>query len=107
MNPIDFINALRKTDEHIELIYTNGGCYQFSKLLKAMYPESESRIDMLKGHVVTMIEGEHYDITGVVKGIYLPLTKEDEEMCEKWSFSNNYAPYRECPVCEEPVFFNQ
>ena len=104
MKPVDFITTLRDSDLYIRNIYLSGGCYQFYKVLKTIFHDSMPYINTAKDHIVTKIDGEFYDITGVVQGEYFPLTKEDVLMCEKWSFSKNYWLYRECPNCEEPVF---
>ncbi|MDC3414288.1 hypothetical protein [Terrihalobacillus insolitus] len=103
IKPIDFISVLKKSDVYIEQIYLNGGCYQFYKILRTMFPSAKPYINANKNHVVTMIDGYFYDITGKVFGNYLPLTKDDEKMCKKWSFSKNYWLYKECPNCEEPI----
>ena len=102
--PDTFIQAVRESDLYIKNIYLSGGCYQFFKILKTVFVESEPYINETKDHVVTKIRNEFYDITGVVKGKFSPLEDEEIDMCEKWSFSKNYWLYRECPNCEEPVF---
>lgn len=103
MKPESLIKALRETDDYIEKIYLNGGCYQFYRFLKAVYPEAEPYIKWDKNHVVTKIGKNFYDITGRVDGIYYPLTGEDVEMCEKWTFAGRNWLYRECPNCGEYI----
>jgi len=106
LKPIDFISAVRNSDFYIEKIYLNGACYQFYEVLKTIFPNAEPHIDSLKGHIVTKIDGEFYDITGRVTGEYFPLTQDDKLMCEEWGFSKSYWLNRECPNCEEliPVY---
>lgn len=104
MKPDDFISSLRDTDLYIEKIYLNGGCYQFSKLLKSVFSEGETFINEAKNHVATKIDGIFYDIAGITTERFFPLTKEDELMCEQWSFSKDYWLYRVCENCDEPVF---
>lgn len=103
MNPEVLIKALRDTDGYIEKIYLNGGCYQFYKFLKVVYPEAKPYMSLDKLHVVTRIKNDFYDITGRVNGTYLPLTEEDIKDCEKWSFSKRNWLYRECPNCGECI----
>lgn len=103
LKPEVLIKALRETDGYIEKIYLNGGCYQFYKFLKTVYPTAKPYISLDKQHVVTMIESVYYDITGKVSGMFYPLSKEDEAMCEKWSFAKRHWLYMECPNCGEFV----
>lgn len=98
-----FINALRNTDPYIEKIYLNGGCYQFYKLLKAVYPSAKPYITQDKQHIVTKIGLNFYDITGQVSGRFSPLNSTDAEMCETWSFARCNWLYKECPNCGEYV----
>ena len=103
MSPEDFIRALRETDFYIQMIYLHGGCYSFSKFLKSVYPEAQPYINASKDHVVTIINGVFYDIRGIVYGDFVPLSKQDAELCEKWSFSRNNWLYRRCPNCDEEI----
>ena len=103
MKPEALIKALRDTDGYIEKIYLNGGCYQFYKFLKAVYPKAEPYITQDKQHVVSKIGSRFYDITGKTDGAFSPMTDKDIEMCEGWSFSRRNWLYRECPNCGEYV----
>lgn len=103
IEPINFINTLRDSDSYIKTIYLYGGCYQFFKVLKTVFPNAVPYINQEKNHVVTMIDGNYYDITGITNGKYQPLTKDDISRCEKWSFSRNYWLNKECPNCDEPI----
>ena len=103
MKPESLIKALRETDGYIKIIYLNGGCYQFYRFLKAVYPKAEPYISQDKQHIVTKIGSRFYDITGRVHGEYYPLIGEDTEMCEKWTFAGRNWLYRECPNCGEYV----
>ncbi|WP_442636489.1 hypothetical protein [Rossellomorea marisflavi] len=104
MKPIDFIKALRESDDYIATIYMNGSCYKFFELLKKIYPQSVPLIDEDKGHIVTEIDGVKYDVTGEVDGEFFTLTKDDLIMCQRWNFANSYWLKRDCPNCDEPVF---
>ena len=103
LNPIDIINVMRNSDSYIEDIYLNGGCYQFYKILKTIFPGAQPYINERKDHIATLIDNNLYDITGKVEGVFSELTKNEETNCEKWSFAENYWLYKECPHCEEYV----
>lgn len=103
---LQFIKALRSTDQYIGDIYTRGGCYQFFLLLKKLYPEAVPYINHKKNHVATLINGKLYDICGVVKNqsTWKRLTKRDEQKVMQWSFHKyNCIQIKECPFCEEPI----
>lgn len=98
------INVIRNSDKYIETIYMKGGCYQFFKILKALYPEALPLIDIEKDHIVTRINGINYDITGIVSGNYIEMTLDDVETAKGWSFSRTMAlSVGECEFCEEPI----
>ena len=104
MSTLTFITALRESDPYIQNIYLSGGCYQLYKILKTLYADAVPYLNADKDHIVTRIDGQFYDITGIVTGAFTPLSADDVAMCEKWSFARNYWLYRDCPQCEEPVF---
>lgn len=58
---------------YAEYIYTNGGCYRFHKILKAVFPTAIpcyfGHEDIIIEHVVTKLDGKYYDITGEIKDI--------------------------------------
>jgi hypothetical protein len=98
-----FITALRQTDHYIEMIYLNGACYQLHLLLKK-YVDCDPLINTEKNHVVTQFKGKLFDITGEVKGEYLPMTEKDIEIASGWSFNKTkMIQIGECQVCEEPI----
>lgn len=101
-----FLEVLRNSDFFIREIYTHGGCYQLYKVLKVLFPDAMAyTIDMR--HVATMIDGELWDIDGVVhedEERYFPMSEQEMKVAENWSFAkNNDLYYGECPVCEEPI----
>ena len=101
---IDIINALRKSDPYIETIYTQGGCYQLHLFLKALYPEALPVLDKTFAHVGTVIDGQCYDIRGVVGWSWYVMDNEEVAIAEKWSFARSQMlQLGECPVCEEPL----
>ncbi len=100
-----FINAIRQTDQYIEMIYMNGACYQFHLLLKTFFPECEPYISKEKDHVITKYAGRYYDITGEVSGNwYTPMTESEIDMASGWSFHRTKViQIGECPACGEPI----
>ncbi len=115
LEPIEFIEALRKSDGYIETIYTFGGCYQFYKILKLLYPDAEgykvknNKDDKDYTHIVTKIKGKFYDIIGEVQledyfGYEL-IKEKDIEIFEGWSFSENACLSKKCPSCSEDIIF--
>ena len=104
IQPIEFIETLRETDNYIKDIYMNGGCYQFHLLLKKLYPQAEPYIDENKWHVITEINGDFYDITGIVDPTgFKSMTYEDHLDAKEWSFyQNNLLMLDECDYCGSP-----
>ena len=100
-----FIKIIRNSDQYIEAIYTEGGCYQFHLILKHLFPSSEPWINASRDHVVTKYKGKLYDITGEVKnGRYTEMNDIDIIRSEGWSFCRTKAlQISECPACEEPI----
>ena len=113
-SPEKLIEALRKSDEYIKSIYLNGGCWQFYKFLKLLYPKAKPYKVSISGadidHIVTKIGNKYYDITGEVykKDFYLcsPVKSIDIETFEKWNFAKKNILYKECPYCGEQIFFD-
>lgn len=108
MNIEEFIKELRSTDEYIRIIYLNGGCYKFHKLLSKMYKNIIPYISNENNHIISRYKDRYYDIDGEVKNVkgYRELNESDIDMVEKWSFrKNNLLVLRECPNCDEPITF--
>ena len=100
------VNSLRKTDRYIEIIFTQGGCYQFHLFLKNIFPDAIPFIHQNKDHIISKIGNKFFDITGFVENEneYSPLKKSELEIVEKWSFSRTHLlQLKECPFCEEPL----
>lgn len=100
----EFLKTLKDSDFFIEFIFTRGSCYQLYKILKVLFPES---LPYYNGeHVITLIDGQYYDINGIrddYKSFHL-MSEQEMIEAEKWSFAkNNDLYYGECPVCEEPI----
>lgn len=108
MSILQFITALRESDEYIQHIYQCGGCYQFHLLLNKIFPGCVPLINQKKNHVVSLYDGTKYDITGIAPhDEYFYLTDEDMGKVVEWSFSgNNLINLSECPYCEEPLLYD-
>jgi hypothetical protein len=107
ITPEKFIELLRNSDEYIEVIYLNGGCYQFHLILKELFG-GEAWIKQAN-HIATMINNSLYDVTGEIdfeseKEYWIPLSDIGSTEPEKWSFSKKaMLKITECPVCKEPI----
>ena len=100
------ISLLKGCSRYIEPIMTEGSCYKFHLFLKSIYPQA---IPMFgDDHVVSEIDGLLYDINGLVlSGDYLPLSTNDIEMVEKFSFDRTMVlSIKECPHCDEPILYD-
>lgn len=111
MDVLKLIDAIRESDPSIATIYKNGGCYGFYKLLKAVYPNAIAMINTENDHVVALINGQLYDIDGVVKldgrTTYRAPEYKDFEMIERWSFAKNrFLTFGECAFCNEPLLIS-
>jgi hypothetical protein len=62
---LDFIKVIRESFKGSEIVYTQGSCYQFYKILKHVFPTAEAYYN--SDHVLTEIDGKFYDITGEVE----------------------------------------
>lgn len=62
---LEFIFLIRGSFIGSERVYTEGSCYQFYRILKDKFPESEAYYN--SDHVITKIQGRFYDITGEVE----------------------------------------
>lgn len=108
LSPEKFIEAIRESDEYMEMIFMNGGCYDFYKLLKTVYPRSKAYMVKLESldynHIITKIGKKYYDINGK-----FVMFDEDiapaKDTCKLWSFSRQKYIYRTCPECGEEVPF--
>ncbi len=104
----NIIKSLRESDCYIEAIFTQGGCYQFHLFLKALYPKAKPMFSEDKEHVVSLIHGDYYDITGKVSEFYDPMSQEQIKEAETWSFSRTqFLSLGECVNCEEPILITQ
>lgn len=104
MNIDSFITNLRKSDKYIEIIYMNGGCYQFHLLLKSLF-DCKAYITADKSHIVSKYNNKYYDIKGeFTEEIPTKLTEKEKSIAEKWSFHKHCKlKITDCPFCEEPL----
>lgn len=64
MTPLDLITAISASYKHADFVYQNGGCFQFHKILKTAFPDAIPYTS--HDHVISLIDGTFYDITGEV-----------------------------------------
>lgn len=96
IKPIDFIRLLRESFAGSEYVYTHGSCYQLYRILASLYPTAAAYYK--RGHIVTLIDGLFYDITGLVDGTgYAPHKEADGCHDFRFSLFNNGW---ECPACD-------
>lgn len=104
INPLFVINAIRETDPNIKMIFTNGSCYRFHLFLKKIWPDAIVVTNEKCTHVGSLIDGEVYDINGIISWSYRAMSDDEIKLAESWSFSNGrMMQIGECPACEEPI----
>ena len=64
-SPLDFITSIRESFKGSVDVYTKGSCYQFYLILKQVFPDAIAYYN--QDHVITLIDGKFYDITGEVQ----------------------------------------
>lgn len=79
MTPLEFIAAVREIYPS-RYAADSGGCLKFYRLLKMVFPEARGYYN--SEHVITEIEGDFYDIDGIVEnyGSYLPIDDFGDEL---------------------------
>lgn len=63
---LQVITAIRESHPDMVELYTRGQCYNFYKILAAVFPQAECYYDPIDGHVITKLGTRYYDITGEV-----------------------------------------
>jgi len=91
--PIEIIKAIRQSFGGSETIYLYGSCLHFFNILKSIFPEAKPYMAKSKGHIVSLINGEYYDISGAVKGDYIPADEEVLAALTKRKFDINDCSY--------------
>jgi len=61
---LKIIRAIRLSFLEAGIVYTQGACYGFYTILKAIYPTAEAYMTENKGHIISKIENRYYDIQG-------------------------------------------
>lgn len=57
--------CLRKVNNDMVVnMFTQGGCYQYHKMLKVVFPNAIAWYDPIEAHVYTEIDGRYFDIKG-------------------------------------------
>ncbi|MDC8832915.1 hypothetical protein [Alteromonas gilva] len=99
------IKALKGNEPYVESIFLRGGCYQFHLFLRTIFPAALPLISSADDHVISLIDGIGYDVTGVVEtDDYREMTASDVAIASDWSFSKTQAlSLGECRFCEEPI----
>ena len=104
ITPKQLIDAMRMTDKYIETIFTTGGCYQLHLMLQKIWPNAIPVINAGNDHVGSLINGDAYDINGIVDWKYRAMDDNDIATAERWNFADHsMMQIGECPVCEEPL----
>ena len=85
---LSIIKAIRESFGGSVGIYTQGNCYQFYEILKAIFLEAEAYES--GGHVLTKINGEFYDIKGKLNSKNIHLIPVEDSRIEsltqnKWT----------------------
>lgn len=82
------ISRIRDGNPDAVRLYTQGQCYNFSLLLKEIFPEAEIWYDQVEGHVYSKIGEFWYDIRGrhfKVADSCLPLNHRDGHPPHRWA----------------------
>lgn len=62
-DPVEhFCHAIRESFPGAEIVYTRGGCWEFFKVLRAVWPDAEPYYR--DGHIFTRIGDGFYDVNG-------------------------------------------
>ncbi len=57
-----FCRAIRQSFPGADIVYTRGGCWEFYKILRAVWPDAKPYY--CDGHIFTRIGEDYYDIFG-------------------------------------------
>ncbi len=85
-SPLKLIRRIRESHPLAVRIYTEGGCFRFHMILKAIYGEMAQPWWDGSDHVVTKIGRGFYDITGRVKPTrnLRPMTPAEIRAARRW-----------------------
>ena len=72
-------------------IFSDGGCYRFYLILRAVYPQATAYWNGKECHVITKIFGEYWDICGRVRDPDArPLSIDDHKTAALFHFDEMY-----------------
>lgn len=66
----EFLKELRDSADIQSKIFTEGSCFRLYKILKTIHPKAKAYWSDVDNHCITKIEGEFYDIGGLIKKSY-------------------------------------
>tara|TARA_R110000851_G_scaffold96879_1_gene210100 strand:- start:69 stop:392 length:324 start_codon:yes stop_codon:yes gene_type:complete len=66
-----FLKELRDSADIQSKIFTKGSCFRLYKVLKVVFPDAKPYWSDIDNHCITKIEGEFYDIGGIIKKSYM------------------------------------
>jgi len=72
------IESIRTSHCDIEYMYLMGQCYNFTLIMKAIFPETQTWYCQLEGHAYAKIDGEYFDIRGHHETVPSTICKLDE-----------------------------
>ena len=96
--PEKFCQVVRDSFKETYIVYNYGSCYNFYLILKEVFPKAEAYFyDKNKGHIITKIDGEYYDIEGIVYDEHIKpikLTKKEHLIWRKNKYRMNFNRMR-------------
>lgn len=96
---LNLLRELKNADDLIPKIFLNGSCFRLYKILKVIEPTAEAYYSHKEGHWITKINGQYYDINGILNLKYVEdqAYSQDNGVGESayiHTYSNNLAtPY--------------
>lgn len=90
-NILNFLRELKYAYHLNEKIYTEGSCFRVFCMLKALFPEALPYYSDREGHWATMINGEYWDINGLIDSDYI-VFKAFELVTSPITLASAYIP---------------
>ena len=85
MHQVDYIasiiKSIRESRKDNGFYYQNGGCFEFYKILKSIFPTTQPFWVKYPDHVGALINGTLYDINGKVGGL---MEEKEIEKARNW-----------------------
>jgi len=99
---LKIISKIRNSFVGAEVVYTQGSCFKFYEILKAIYPDAEPYY--IDKHIITKIGEKFYDITGEVAGKNaIHIKQADKYIVERIKINTFGVGFYECPNCYEHI----